>query len=324
MLALLALLALLPGVRTSVVRATGSGLLAPLLSCPNVDGSADAPHDVTVSDILAVVRHYGTSYGQPGYSFLYDSVDPYNPQAPTGTGRILAEDIRYVVDHFHDDCPLVDAQVAQATLAILNDPQASGILNCDEQVLASIGYLRSSTDVPGQGIHYVNLSYWDGIFDVTHPEGFVCQNGKLAAELYVVNGDASNIGWGTFNPSNGALHSIDIDTFCNPSPCSWQGSEGWHAHAFLCSYHIGTPSAVAIPLGPGTTDNDCQNIQNSTPCTNGQVQCPGTYKFNMRVGWMGHLWNILPNGNLLPDANSSKNGRFADCSPPTQAENCPM
>jgi hypothetical protein len=39
---------------------------------------------------------------------------------------------------------------------------------------------------------------------------------------------------------------------------------------------------------------------------------------------MGHLWNIVPNSNLLPDVNGTKNGRFADCSPPTQAEDCPM
>jgi hypothetical protein len=38
----------------------------------------------------------------------------------------------------------------------------------------------------------------------------------------------------------------------------------------------------------------------------------------MNVGWMGYLWNWLPNANRLPDANSTMNGRFADCFPDSE------
>jgi len=38
----------------------------------------------------------------------------------------------------------------------------------------------------------------------------------------------------------------------------------------------------------------------------------------MNVGWMGYLWNWLPNANGLADVNGTTNGRFADCFPDSE------
>jgi hypothetical protein len=59
--------------------------LPQLIACPNMDASID--NKVTVADILSVVSHYGKSYGQSGYEYLWDSVTPYNSTSPAGTGR---------------------------------------------------------------------------------------------------------------------------------------------------------------------------------------------------------------------------------------------
>ncbi|MEX2160173.1 MAG: hypothetical protein WEB04_12300 [Dehalococcoidia bacterium] len=285
---------------------------APLLSCADVDG------DGTVGlfgDIFGVAFLFGadaddsSATGNPepdGYHLLYDVGD--------GNGAIdLFSDIFGVAFDFGNTCPLVDQQIAQATLAILNDPQAAQLLACDNATLNARGYIRGSEDVPGQGVHYINVSYWDGVFNVTQPEGLVCQAGKLAAELYVVNGDV--IGWGPFIPSNGAIHSVNIDTFCDPpagqSVCSWDGPETWHAHANLCHLHLGTPSSSVI-ITPSAAV--CE-------AANGGV---GNWSWNDAIGWMGHLWNHVPNENQISDVNGTMNGRFADCRPPFKAESCPM
>jgi len=51
------------------------------------------------------------------------------------------------------------------------------------------------------------------------------------------------------------------------------------------------------------------------------------WTFNLRVGWMGHLWNHLPNSNGIPDIGGMSSGRFADCYPDGgtwKAYNCPQ
>jgi len=277
---------------------------APLLSCPTVSGGGQVD---LFNDIFGVAFKFGTTPGDGSYSLIYD--------VGLGDGEIdLFNDIFGVALRYGEVCPLVDQQVAQATQAILNDPQAAQLLACDPATLNARGYFRAGSDVPGQGVHYINTSLWDGVFDVNQPEGFVCQGGQLATELYVVNGFV--IGWGPFTPGGGsAIHSINIDTFCDPpagqSVCSWAGPEGWHAHANLCLYHIGTPdSAITVTADAAA----CMAI-------NGGY---GTFVWAAGVGWMGHLWNFVPNENQVPDVDGTMNGRFTDCRPPFKGETCPM
>jgi hypothetical protein len=240
------------------------------------------------------------------------------------------DDILAVVGRYFETCPVVDTEVALATQwGLANVPMTE-----DAAALQKIGYYRGSTDVPGQGAHYVNLDNWDGVFDPAAPEGLVYQNGRLAAQLYVTNGDV--VGWGAHAaeswPPPPVPHSVDLEADpdgpqCDPK-CSWDGTyDGWHLHYYLCTIGIGTPAAAAIP-------GVFINIQNQEGCawlSGGQPECtiPITetpcYRFAQNVGWMGHLWNWLPNANQIPDEGGI-NGRFADCFPDREGWkefNCP-
>ena len=80
-------------------------------------------------------------------------------------------------------------------------------------------------------------------------------------------------------------------------------------------------------MGPGSDASDCQQLQTSTAGNACGQDVPLCWTFNLRVGWMGHLWNHLPNSNAVPDVNGTMNGRFADCYPDGgiwKAYNCPQ
>ena len=346
LLALVAVVLLLGADRRADVADANSpgSTIQPLLTCPNVDG--DDRGIILSSDILIPVRQYRTDADDPGYVFMYD-IDA------DGLGR--SSDILDVVRRYRDTCPLVDVQVAQATLWALDNAP----LTEDVAALSAIGYTQAGPDVPGQGVHYANFTNWaDGVFNLQAPEGLVYHGGKLAAQLYV--SDGSIAGWvgedptlggpcndGVDNddadtladaadpdcqipavPSGQAPDDVDIDKFCYPAPCSWDGGEGWHLHYRLCRLHIGTPNADLTLTADAAT---CESANNSG-CSPPPYGC-GEWSWSARVGWMGHLWNHLPNANLVPDypdyfaPSDSLNGRFADCFPDTlgwKAYNCPQ
>jgi hypothetical protein len=320
--------------RTFVDAASPGTTVAPLLAtCPDVDGSGA----VRAPDITKEVLAFGQDATGPNYHFIYD-LDANGVQRVTDINKVIAS---FGAGPDPVTCPLVDVQVAKATQwAIMNVPMTQ-----DTAALNAIGYFQAGPDVPGQGVHWVKGT--PGTFDpAAPPRGLVYQDGKLAAQLYVVDG--ANIGWtgeddltlagsctdGIDNdddgdtdaadtncyvppsPSGSAPDDVNIDGFCTPSPCSWSGAEGWHLHYNLCTYHIGTPY-VAFTLTP---DDAACAAANAGGCG-----C-GSYFYSPRVGWMGHLWNHLPNANQVPDG-AGTNGRFADCFPDTQgwkAYNCPQ
>jgi hypothetical protein len=419
MLALFALLA--SAAKPGVVSATANPL-PPLVICPNLDGStepATMPPDptklgkVSAADILVVQQHYGKSYGQSGYFALYDPVSPYNSTSPTSTGRIAAVDILYVQQRYGLFCPIVDTQIAEATRAISEplysnilcdpafatrvpcggDPQFLTVDPANPAFLTSKGYRQASTDVPGQGIHYVNMSLWDGVFNPARPEGLVyknmviedpgiysgsctdgldnsaadplnpggdgladgadpdCQVYRLVAQLYYAEGDVIN--WSPNRDNN--VRGVNTDSFCTPAAgeppgigCSWNGTnDGFHWHAYLCTWAIGTSSATAYPLPPGSTQSTCASYATAVghTCTAFYPAAGWNCTFKAAVGYMGHLWNWLPNANYTsgndpgpsglgdcqaPYCNTlENNGRFADCFPdpvggPWLAYNCPQ
>lgn len=335
----------------AIQSASPGATAGPLLSCPNVDASPD--DRVQSGDIIAVVQAFFHDWPRSDYHYLYDLQDPYNEDTGTG-GQQRIDDVLAVVHNYFHICPRVDTEVAAATRwAIRNIPMTE-----DATALANVGYVLASTDVPGQGKHYVKFANWDGTFDPQAPEGLVYDDGRLAAQLYVVDG--SSVGWaedyvspqnpggpcwdhvdnggdgsmdiadpdcGSGDPAGQPLDDVNIDPICNHSPCSWTGSEGWHLHYRLCTVHIGTPFAAALPMGPGSHANDCQNLQTSTAENACGENVPYCWRFNLRVGWMGHLWNHLPNANAIPDVGGTMNGRFADCYPDGgtwKAYNCPQ
>jgi len=272
----------------------------PILDCTDVDGNGT----VTVGDIGKVAGKFGTAVGNATYHPLYDVGMP--------VGAVTAGDLGAAVLDFGDACPAVDTQIAQAALWVIDEHP--GLLTLNESLLNSLGYVNSSLDVPGQGVHYVNAANVDGVFDPTAPEGLVYIDGAagspLAAHLYIVQGDI--VGWGTWPTPDGKAppDQVNIDAFCVPVPgetaCSWAGDEdGWHWHRDLCTIHIGTPRA-------------------SNTFTSSAEQCEalnagdGGWNWNHQVGWMGHLWTHYANPN----------GRFADCFPDGfwnwKAFNCPQ
>ncbi|MEX1254841.1 MAG: hypothetical protein WEE64_10910 [Dehalococcoidia bacterium] len=300
--------ALAPG---SVAQATHPATPRPLLNCADVfpDGS------VSVSDIGTVVGKFGQ--GSPDYSAVAGGYHPLYDLVADGS--ISVGDIGSTVADFGNNaaggCPsAVDTQIALASLWVYNDHP--GLLTENVSLLSGMGYLRYSFDVPGQGIHYVNLANWDGVFNPTEPEGLVYNDGKLMAQLYVVEGDTTEggVGWGTEPPP---VEMVDIDSICAPATCSWDTpGDGWHLHLDLCTYNIGTVFATNTYTA---SDAACEALNSAS----GQG---GGYDWDDRLGWMGHLWNQMLNANLNPlDVNA--NGRFADCFPDAEdwtGFNCPQ
>ena len=344
----------LPSTRTE--SASPGQTVSTLLTCPNVDASTD--NKVLVGDILGVVQAYFKDWPSTNYVYMYDLAGPYNPQTSTG-GQQRVDDILAVVQSYFDVCPLADTQVARATRWALDTDENPGngmqpvpqIENAG--ALLALGYVGISTvDVPGQGVHYSKGSLWDGNFNPAAPEGLVYNNGRLAAQLYVMNG--ANVGWLTEDPgpnagpcgdsidngSDGFTDGADSDCVLGPPTgppvtdinidplaycgagvgCSWATEEGWHLHYRLCIVHIGTPSAHFQPMPEGSDHQDCKDVNTNTPGG-------GTAAYFDRMGWMGHLWNWFPNNNMETDVNGTPNGRFADCFPDSQgwkAHNCPQ
>jgi hypothetical protein len=317
----LALLSSGDGERQAVDASNPATVSAPLISCANVTG--DEAGAVSGLDFFAVLGKFGATYPALNFSILYD-LDANN--AVTGA------DFFVTLGDFGQTCPLVDTQVAQATLAVLN--MGNGVIDCTHSAMLAAGYtLPTAIDAPGQGVHYMNYSYWDGVFDVAHPEGLVCDNlgGRLVAQLYYVEGDPNEdgVGWGPYNPPpQNPPDDVNIDTFCQPQPpnttsCSWDGDEGWHVHYNLCTIHIGQPNA-SIGITPSLAA--CEQAH----CSPQPVPCGAVagvdYTWAAIVGWMGHLWNHKLNPNQVPDSGGT-NGRFADCSPDGAkwtAYNCPQ
>lgn len=347
-----ALLLALAAFPPSTVQASHPPYPQPLLNCADVNGDGY----VVTPDIFKVVSKFGTAdsnaQANGSYHPLYDLSTP--PGTPTGGGAIVTNDIVVAVSDFGLSCPLVDTQIAQATVDLIdpmytppgglpNFPGDPALIFENPALLASKGYFLSSTDVPGQGKHYAHVTYFsDGLFYPTTPEGLVYHGGRLAAQLYYIEGDDTaddgdpdegGVGWGCWpgpEPNCGddpPEDQVNIDAFCTPNPpntaCSWDGSyDGWHLHFNLCTVAIGSPQAAAIP--GVTSASSCQSLHN-TWCSGSK--CAGTtWSWDNRVGWMGHLWNHLLNANV----NSSDvlgNGRFADCFPDTEhwnGFNCPQ
>lgn len=263
----------------------------PVLSCADVSADGVA----NLEDLRLVARRFGAAYPSLGYHPLYDVGD--------ADGRVGLIDLLKAGADYDRTCPPLDRQVAQATLAVLRDPQASRLLACDEATLARRGYRQASGDVVGQGVHYLNFAYWDGVFDPARPEGLLCDDGRLVAYLSYVDGD--EVGWGCWNPpdctARPPVDGVEIDAFCAPQPpnsaCSWAGAEDtWHWHHDFCITGLGTPRAATMPHLP---DEACPDEDDSA-CPRAVPNCN---LWDEDSGWMSHLWNHgAPN----------RHGRFAD------------
>jgi hypothetical protein len=333
---------------TAVQGSSPGSTAAPLLkACADLDGNGAVSGGDIGNIVLRFGRNNTTNPGTPPMSHYHLMYDVTN----TVDGSISGGDIGKLVQHFGKNpgntpgCK-TDVQVARATLwgQGIAAPDIAGysgtcndfgsnpappltINSTTEATLQNTNhYYRSSVDGPGQGVHYVNDANWsDNVFDPCKPEGLVYDNfpGKLVAQLYYMDGHT--VGWGgpEPDPDGPRPNDVDLDPFCSPAPCSWDGpGDGWHVHFRLCTGNIGQSSAFAAP---NTLDENCPD-ETDPGCGSGPVA--DCFRWEQVTGWMGHLFNHLGNVNQVDENGDTvpDNGRFADCFPDGlgwKAYNCP-
>ena len=264
-----------------------------LLNCPDVD----ADTGVSAADISHVVIKFGThvvkdSGGMflpgPDYMLLYDL---------DGGGNVGVSDIATAVMHFGETCPLIETQVAQATLALygaFGGPDAR-----DPAQANAAGYIQDSQDVPQMGVHLDNPTYlatWpnccslglpgeDTESQLIHPVGLVYTEAsgggpdQLIGGWYLVPNDEVCTFYGIPGPCQSSdeqplgfgLTNTDED---NEVPLGPQ--QGWHPHHGLCIWNYGTTSALAAENVP-------------------QGNCEPEGIWFTTYAWMMHLYNVVPN-----------------------------
>ena len=246
----------------------------PLLNCPDVNGDGA----VSGLDMFALIGSFGSSYPNSNYLLLHDL---------NGDQAVGLLDFLEVIGRFGERCPLIDTQVAQATLAML--PYR------DWSVANAAGYSVSSQDVPQMGIHVSRANY-STTFDHTDPIGLVYtekQTGpagvpdQLIGAWYVIPVqdvcdvflpgtsscqpvDVKPVGFGTNNTDE---DSTDLDT-CISFGCQ----HGWHTHTNLCVY---ADPPRTIEQGESGSLEQC-------------IASGGYFNFGT-YGWMIHLYNFIPN-----------------------------
>lgn len=231
----------------------------------NADGS------VTIADIGEVVLRFGSAvvkdddgYFVPGpnYMLLYDL---------DGGGAITISDIGKAVLDFGTNCPLVETQVAQATLSTAPFR--------DWSVAQAVGYVGNTQYVSQMGIHAATNNY-STTFNPGTPIGLIYKSSggnpdQLIGLYYIIPvQDVCDI----FLPGQ---------TCSNDEPEGFDGPEdntdvssvqrGWHTHDNLCFI----PPATVIEFGPNGSHQQCKDA--------GGIINFETY------GYMVHLYNFIPN-----------------------------
>ena len=303
---------------------------------------------ITVSDIIAVVQKYNVTcplvdtqiargtraIGDPLYMDILCDPALTTPVNCGGDAQFLTENASFLATkgYFQASSNVPGQGVHYFAPnnwdGVFNPTRPEGLVydnGPEDPMHANAGSCSDNVDNGG-----------DGVKDGNDPD---CQVFRLAAHLYVIKGDGvGGVTWGSYaaGPCGGdpytcpgAEHGINLESApgpnCSPA-CSWDGTyDGWHVHYYLCTVHIGHTVALAIPgsIAPtvGDTQEHCEDYAaiggSDTPCpvpmTSADVPC---YTWGKEIGWMGHLWNWLPNANLIPDIGTSgQNGRFADCYP---------
>ena len=267
---------------------TTAGVAWPALQdCPdlNGDGAVSGP------DLFAMISSAGSVYSATSvtsdYVYLYDR---------DGDQAITFLDFLNVLTRFGERCPLVDTQVALATQATIK------YQNCQDALLD--GYVQSTQFVPNMGIHLSkNGNVTDDFTDqLLNPAGLICTDSdaspgidvphKLIGMWYVMPNTVScliypNAACSNTEPVGFGLTNTDED---NTDMGGIQ--RGWHTHPGLCVWAIGSPQAGS---GENFTQGECNN------------QPQPNFWFS-EYGWMGHLYNHIPNSsgrfmmwsNLLP------------------------
>lgn len=294
-------------------------------TCNDVTG--DGKVDLA-NDILGVILHANTQWGDDNYALLYDTAGGGQVDLPNDIlGTILSFDptgVHGPVEYGGDgtNCPLLDTQIIRAAAAVMRYQ--------DCQAAAADGYESTGVYVPDMGIHITKLANlrntfdpdagWDGIdpltaTDLANPFGLVCSIdpswngsgappvGKLIGPWYIVPNDST----GTLYQNLGAPVSSPYlpDEFppAATPPVGFSGTAdyyeydashggvqaAWHTHWNLCVQ----PGSLS-ELGPNPPQGACNN---------------GLIIYD--YGWMLHMYNFVPNTNQASVESGGGDPRFS-------------
>lgn len=179
---------------------------APLVACADFDGDGV----VSQADVDLQTLGLGARLGEYEYMLLYDS---------DTDGVVTQADVDATTAQIGANCPLVDTQVTQATLAVS--------AYRDMNVALADGFVQGTQNIAGHGVHYIHTGRLaDNVFDITKPEGLnYTVDGRLIAVYYIVP---------IWIPGNETM------------PDGVDGSEDmWHYHDGLCQWQTGSGPAVA-------------------------------------------------------------------------------
>ena len=258
--------------------------LSPTCYDVNGDGLVDLPND-----ILGVIQHFNTKWGEDEYALVYDV---------TGGGVVdLPNDVLGTILAFNpslpSNCSDVDTQVIRAAAALLP------YQDCRNAV--ADGYSPSGLYVGNMGIHIMKNAnmrsdfdpdLWDPVAEewthLANPFGLVCTEDpnvfqkpdKLIGAWYIIpvasTGSLYGLS-GPFQPDD--VPPDGFDTGEDYIEYSGGGAQaGWHTHENLC---VGFNPAFLNEQGPDGTQQSCVAI-------GGQLNIP-------LYGWMLHLYTFVPN-----------------------------
>lgn len=286
-----------------------------LLNCADVDANGS----VSIGDVMLVVSKFGTHAVQdddgkfvpgPGYMLLYDL---------DGGGAVSIGDISTVVVHFGRSCPLIETQVAAATLAMAGLPPFDSnpdLRNWSEA--EADGWEQTTEYVPAMGIHVQSLQGLTQDFNHLTPVGLVYTAtapnpfapgvpdvpDDLIGAYFVV--PIPEVCAEFANDPNSGIFGIDPQDCSSTIPEGFdgvldnnpaQGGPGgpfatWHDHTGLCTGNIGTNDARVAETGS-------QSEASEDACLDGTLfpcGASGCFWFDT-YGFMMHLYNFIPNPN---------------------------
>lgn len=266
---------------------TAGSAWPPLQNCPDLNGDGA----VSGLDLFAMISSAGSVYSATSvtsdYVYLYDR---------DGDQAITFLDFLNVLNRLGERCPLVDTQVALATQATIK------YQNCQDAL--SDGYIQSTQFVPNMGIHLsknanVTPQFTDQLLK---PAGLICTDSdpspgtsvphKLIGMWYVMPNTISCFLYSNATCSNTEPLGFGLTNTDEDNTDMNFVQKGWHTHPGLCVWALGSPQA-------GSGENFTQGQCNNQPQPN--------FWFS-EYGWMGHLYNHIPNdsgrfmmwSNLLP------------------------
>lgn len=256
------------------------GLAGSILGVPDLNGDGNVDN----IDLRDIIARYEAVDGDDLYHPLYDL---------NANGEIDHEDIEEVIHAWGEDVPLLDQQIAQATQATMKYYGSGG----QEQAIAD-GYIPSTQEAQGHGIHYYNLPLANEIgnqteIDINNPVGLNYDNeGNLIAVFYLRLPQTLEA-----TPENPLAEIINdpVDDF-PPASFDTLTADDWHTHRSAWLTGLGNLNAESVYF---EEDVPTEAIVSRLENINSELY-PATDQFYNPGFWMLHGWfhSLNPNGTF--------------------------